>query len=111
MIYELFSNFALMKVKKEKPLIHNRRRNRIRLHSEGKETLLMGALVLAVVIGACLYMLGAGMGPHWAYYIVILVLLVIYGILLNFFRCPIRMFQGPTTKGVIAPAVVVLKSV
>lgn len=103
-ICDLFYTFALMKRKKVKPLIHNKRRNRIRLHSEGKETLLFGALVLAVIIGACLYMLGAGMGPHWAYYIVILVLLVIYGILLNFFRCPIRMFQGPTTKSVVAPA-------
>ena len=29
---------------------------------------------------------------------------VVYGILINFFRCPIRMFQGPTTKSIVAPA-------
>ncbi len=93
-----------MKDKKEKPIIHNKRRNKIRLHSEGKETLLSTGLVLALVVGACLYLLGANIGPHWVYYLVMAVLMVIYGILLNFFRCPIRMFQGPTTKTVVAPA-------
>jgi len=36
-------------------------------------------------------------------YLIIAAVLVVYGILLNFFRCPIRMFNGPTNKSIVAP--------
>jgi phosphatidylserine decarboxylase len=45
---------------------------------------------------------------------VVSVLGLIFLIMVNFFRCPIRMFQGPTTKSVVAPAdgrVVVIEEV
>lgn len=96
---------------KEKPLIHNKRRNRLRIHSEGKETLVVAGGVLALVV----FLAGAGLGFNsWISYVIIGVFVIIYGILINFFRCPIRMFQGPTTKTVVAPAdgrVVVIEEV
>lgn len=85
---------------KEKPLIHNKRRNRIRIHSEGKEILLWsGGLFVAVVLLA--FHLPVNV---WVAYALLVVLTVVYGIMINFFRCPVRMFQGPTTYSVVAPA-------
>ena len=95
---------------KQKPIIHNKRRNKIRIHSEGKETLIGAGWVLAIVVGLCLWLIG----NHWTSYVIIGIFLIVYAILLNFFRCPIRMFQGPTTKTVVAPAdgrVVVIEEV
>lgn len=92
---------------KKKPIIHNKRRNKIRLHDEGKYTLLITGSMLAVVLWACFYMLDHSIGPdwmRWVYYSVMFLSVCTYGVLLNFFRCPIRMFQGPTTKSVVAPA-------
>ncbi len=83
-----------------KPIIHNKRRNKIRIHHEGVKMLILSgvALIVAIVIlwstcGACLFS-----------YALATVLCIVYGIMLNFFRCPIRMFQGPTTKSIVAPA-------
>ena len=90
-----------------KEIIHNKRRNKIRLHDEGKYTLLVTGSMLVVVLWVCFYLLEHSIGPEWmswVYYSVMLIAVVVYGILLNFFRCPIRMFQGPTTKSVVAPA-------
>lgn len=89
---------------KEKTMIHNKRRNKIRLHSEGKETLLITGFIAAAIAWFCFYMLDHDLGPAWIYYTIAGITLVVYLILLNFFRCPIRMFQGPTTKTVVAPA-------
>lgn len=96
---------------KQKPLIHNKRRNKIRLHHEGAHTLLyVGALSLLVI---CLAWFSRPTLSYGSYFI-ILAVLIVYGILLNFFRCPIRMFNGPTCKSVVAPAdgrVVVIEEV
>ena len=96
---------------KQKPLIHNKRRNKIRLHHEGTHTLLyVGALSLLVI---CLAWFSRPTLSYGSYFI-ILAVLIVYGILLNFFRCPIRMFNGPTCKSVVAPAdgrVVVIEEV
>lgn len=86
---------------KEKPLIHNKRRNKIRLHHEGKHTLLYAGCLGALII--CLAWFSKE-SLSWGSYIIIAIVLVVYGILLNFFRCPIRMFNGPTNKSVVAPA-------
>lgn len=96
---------------KEKPLIHNKRRNKIRLHHEGVHTLLYTGIVAAIIIVLAWF---SKESLQFASYIVIGVVLIIYGILLNFFRCPIRMFNGPTNKSVVAPAdghVVVIEEV
>ncbi|MEE0521532.1 MAG: phosphatidylserine decarboxylase family protein [Bacteroidaceae bacterium] len=92
-------------------MIHNKRRNKIRLHHEGTHTLLyVGALSLLVI---CLAWFSRPTLSYGSYFI-ILAVLIVYGILLNFFRCPIRMFNGPTCKSVVAPAdgrVVVIEEV
>lgn len=93
-----------------KSAIHNKRRNKIRLHSEGKETLVIATAVMAIVIYLCTHV----MDYAWYAWVILAVFLVLYLILLNFFRCPIRMFQGPTTESVVAPAdghVVVIEEV
>ena len=95
---------------KQKPIIHNKRRNKIRIHNEGKETLIVTGFLVAAVVALCLWLLG----NHWLSYVIIGIFVLVYAILLNFFRCPIRMFQGPTTKTVVAPAdgrVVVIEEV
>lgn len=85
---------------KEKPLIHNKRRNKIRLHHEGKHTLLYSGVLAAVIISLAWF----SRESSWILsYLIIAAVLVVYGILLNFFRCPIRMFNGPTNKSIVAP--------
>lgn len=85
----------------EKPIIHNKRRNRIRLHHEGTHTLMVcGAVTLLLLVAAWLlrgYCAGGA-------YILAGVTILVYIILINFFRCPIRMFTGATTRKVVAPA-------
>ena len=95
---------------KQKPLIHNKRRNKIRIHHEGVHMLISFGLGWAVLIGLMLWLVGF----NWISYTVIGIATIIYAILVNFFRCPVRMFQGPTTKTVVAPAdgkVVVIEEV
>ena len=84
----------------QKPVIRNKRRNKIRLHHEGTNTLLGAGLGLAVIVAIMLYFVGLG----WISYTVIGLFAAIYAVMDNFFRWPIRMFQGPTTKTVVAPA-------
>ena len=86
---------------KEKPLIHNKRRNKIRLHHEGKHTLLYTGFLAAVIVSLAWMSKGT---LSWGSYVVIALTLLVYGILLNFFRCPVRMFNGPTNRSVVAPA-------
>lgn len=86
---------------KQKPTIHNRRRNKIRIHHEGVNTLVLGGIVLALILSICYYF-REPMGV--SAYIIAGIFTIVYGIILNFFRCPIRMFQGATTKTVVAPA-------
>ena len=67
-----------------------------------------------VLFAAVIFLLWHFLPATIVTYAVTLVLVVVYGILLNFFRCPIRMFQGPTTMTVVAPAdghVVVIEEV
>ena len=86
---------------KEKPLIHNKRRNKIRLHHEGKHTLLYTGVLAAIIISLA-WMSRTTLS--WGSFIVIGIVLIVYGILLNFFRCPVRMFNGPTNNTIMAPA-------
>lgn len=95
---------------KEKPIIHNKKRNKIRLHSEGKETLVTCGIAYVIIVFICVQFIK----NSTISYSIIAVFGIIYGILINFFRCPVRMFQGATTKSVVAPAdghVVVIEEV
>lgn len=75
---------------------------RIRLHHEGINTLVYGFISLALICG-CLYCLRGAISPI-PFYIVLAVSIVIYAIVVNFFRCPIRRFEGDTENLVVAPA-------
>lgn len=73
-----------------------------RLHNEGTPTLLLGGAVLAVycILGYFFLL------PSFpvAFYVVLAVLLAVYGVMVNFFRCPIRVFPGETENVIVAPA-------
>lgn len=82
-----------------------RKIKKIHLHHEGTHTLVGGAAVL-VVINALSYWVFACM-LSWApaFYVLLLASAVVYGIMVNFFRCPIRYFPQQDTAGVVvAPA-------
>ena len=74
---------------------------KIRIHREGTHTL-AGSLLLLLVVNFALYY---GLECKLPFYIVAVVSIVLYGMLVNFFRCPIRLFeQEDTEKIVVAPA-------
>ena len=73
---------------------------KIRIHREGTNELTISMLVLAVV-GTLLWHLFDNPLPFWVF-------VVIFGsawmMALNFYRCPIRYFNGDTERLVVAPA-------
>lgn len=71
-----------------------------RLHSEGNDTLFYGLLVI-VAIAVILWSIFETKIPFWIFTIVFG---LIYMAVVNFFRCPIRYFDGDTEKTVVAPA-------
>lgn len=73
---------------------------KIRLHREGTHTLIWGFLLL-LAINLPLYFTVECKIP---FYVVAVISLVVYGIMVNFFRCPIRLFGKDTEKVVVAPA-------
>ncbi len=91
---------------------------KIRLHREGTHSLILGAMVL-ILFNLCL-MLGMKQlhvdeqTIHTVLTVSITISAIIYAVVLNFFRCPPRLFQGDTEKIVVAPAdgkVVVIEEV
>ncbi|MCF0243364.1 MAG: phosphatidylserine decarboxylase family protein [Bacteroidaceae bacterium] len=82
----------------------------IRLHHEGTDILMLG-LASIVLVAIILWYSFDNKIPFYAF---ILILGAVYGITINFFRCPIRHFEGETEGIVVAPAdgkVVVLEEV
>lgn len=74
-----------------------------RLHHEGTPSLIIATLVLAVVCAGSWY--GLYDVCNWAFWLVVAVFVVLYGIIVNFFRCPIRIFEGEMSDNiVVAPA-------
>jgi len=73
----------------------------IRLHSEGTQTLILGGLAMAALCALFGYAFGFSSVPFW---IVLGLCIAIYLIVVNFFRCPIRLFKGDTDGIVVAPA-------
>lgn len=73
---------------------------KIRLHREGTHTLLASGLALLVLNGALFY----GIENKIPFYIVATISIILYLIVVNFFRCPIRVFEGDTERIVVAPA-------
>ena len=77
-----------------------KRLKKIRIHREGTHTL-AGSLALILTVNTALYF---GLECKVPFYVVAVISLIVYGILVNFFRCPIRLFGQETEKVVIAPA-------
>lgn len=73
---------------------------KIRLHREGTHTLLFSGLALLLLNGALFY----GIDNKIPFYIVATISIILYLIVVNFFRCPIRVFEGDTERVVVAPA-------
>lgn len=71
-----------------------------KMHKEGTATLItFGALLVNVVI-----LLIVTHAPQFVFYIVLVPLCIIYGIIINFFRYPKRTFSGDMLHDVIAPS-------
>ena len=74
---------------------------KIRIHREGTNTLLYGAIAL-VSIAIVLWFMFDTKIPFWAF---LVVFGTVYGITTNFYRCPIRYFGTDDTEDiVVAPA-------
>lgn len=73
---------------------------KIRLHREGTHILITSALLL-LLLNAAIYW---GLQNKIVFYTVACISIVLYSLMVNFFRCPIRLFDGNTEKVVVAPA-------
>ncbi len=73
---------------------------KIRLHHEGTNILITSAVAL-LVLNFILYFFFENKLP---FYLVGTISVVLYLLMVNFFRCPIRLFKGDTDKIVVAPA-------
>ncbi len=83
-----------------------KRLKKIRIHREGTTELLYSAIGIFVVLTGLWYLLYA-MSPLTCHIIMPLlsgILLAAWLMALNFYRCPIRYFNGDTEKLVVAPA-------
>ena len=77
-----------------------KRLKKIHIHREGTHTLVGGFIALLLLNVALYY----GFENKIPFYIVLGISIVVYGIVVNFFRCPIRLFGQNTEKVVVAPA-------
>ena len=87
-----------------------RKLKKIRIHNERMNTLVY-SLVIILCIG---YILWEACCTKWPAGIFLAITLTAWAIVLNFYRCPIRYFNGDTTRAVVAPAdgkVVVIEEV
>ena len=79
-----------------------KRLKKIRLHREGTNTLSLGLIALLTVNGLLYFLLQDG--NLLPFYIVLAITSIVYLIVVNFFRCPIRLFNGETENTVVAAA-------
>ncbi|MEG1580144.1 MAG: phosphatidylserine decarboxylase family protein [Bacteroidaceae bacterium] len=73
---------------------------KIRLHREGTNTLL-GSLASLIIVNAILFQ---AFETNVPFYCFAAVSTLVYLVVVNFFRCPIRIFKGETEGVVVAPA-------
>ena len=73
---------------------------KIRIHREGNDTLVWSAIAL-VAIAMLLWRSFDSKVPFWVYSALSG---TVWMVVLNFYRCPIRYFNGDTTQMVVAPA-------
>jgi len=89
---------TLNKIKKIKKL------KKIRLHHEGTSTLTVSGLILLAFNALSFWLFVCLLNLPWIFIGLLLVCAVVYGIMINFFRCPIRIYEGETDGVVVAPA-------
>ena len=77
-----------------------KRLKKIRIHREGTNELTISMLLL-IGIGLVLWHVIDNPIPFWAF---IIIFGTAWALALNFYRCPIRYFNGDTEKLVVAPA-------
>ncbi len=73
---------------------------KIRIHREGTEILVISCILLLAVNALLFYTIKCRL----PFYLFALFSVTVYALLVNFFRCPIRLFDGDTEKVVVAPA-------
>ena len=73
---------------------------KIRIHREGTH-ILWASFLLLLLINAALYW---GIDCKIPFYVVAVASIAVYLLMVNFFRCPIRLFGQDTEKIVVAPA-------
>ena len=73
---------------------------KIRIHHERTDTLVISAILLLAINSALYYYIDS----KWPFYVIAPISIVVWLLLLNFFRCPIRLFKGDTKQIVVAPA-------
>lgn len=73
---------------------------KIRIHREGTEILVISCILLLAVNALLFYTIKCRL----PFYLFALLSVTVYALLVNFFRCPIRLFDGDTEKVVVAPA-------
>ena len=73
---------------------------KIRIHREGTHILAIGLLFFLVINSLVYYYVDCKL----PFYLLAIVSIAIYGLMVNFFRCPIRLFGEDTTNVVVAPA-------
>ena len=79
---------------------------KIRIHREGTSELLYSAIAIIAICAGLWYLLYAinPLTSHVAMPFICGILLAVWLMILNFYRCPIRYFNGDTDKLVVAPA-------
>lgn len=73
---------------------------KIRLHREGTEILIVSAILLLALNGLVYWACHFGL----PFYILATISIILYLLMVNFFRCPIRRFEQDSEKIVVAPA-------
>ena len=83
-------------------MVRQRKIKKIRLHSEGN-VILRNGLIGIIAANALLYFLLKNL-CLLPFYVVAAICIVLYSIAVNFFRCPLRQFQGDVEGIVVAAA-------
>lgn len=73
---------------------------KIRIHREGNDTLLGSAAAIAVVA----FLLWWLLPTYVPLYVFLAIVIPVWLVVLNFYQCPIRCFEGDTEGMVVAPA-------
>ena len=98
------NTLRILRTKEMNTLRKIKKIKKIRLHHEGTSILTVSGLLL-LVLNALFFWIFVYLTPlHVVFYTLLAISVIVYAIMVNFFRCPIRYFQGETDGVVVAPA-------